>query len=492
MAEATAFLEPAGRRGAARFKTRFRLLVAAGTVAVMLVAAVGVQVAALRGIEHERAAAEELEERLLVAVQLESALRRQFAHQPHAASGHPLHAAAYRDARRSVTALTETLVASLREPDAIAWVAAVERASAELDRATGLRRAAHGSPIAVAMAPDEEPTPLAFEVEQNVSRLFSMLGIATANHREAVIRGQDAIHRLAIGLVLGTALLTVLLTLYLSRSVAMPLARLEDGVARMAGGHLDTRIDIRSHDEFGAVADQLNEVAERLQEHRERLTRAEALAAVGRSTAGVVHELNNSLQVMLGYATLDRDAVAGELASHLQRIEHEARRSTEIVSGVLQMARSPEAVAFAPVDLREVAEDVASAARLLGSTGGPEISVAGSGVALGTRCRYHQILSNLVKNAADAAGPSGRVRISISPTETATEIAVEDSGAGVPAAVAGRIFEPFFTTKPGGTGLGLPVCRSIAAGLGGTIEVARGELGGARFTVRVPRRKEEV
>jgi signal transduction histidine kinase len=469
-----------------RVKTRLRLIVAAGTVAAVLLAGVALQYTSLQRIDEQRAAAEEMEERLLVAIELESALRRQFAHQPLAATGHPEDVSAYADARRRVVSLTHALSTSLEDPDAIGWVAAIDKATAELH---AVRFEAAGTPVMAAHFSTDSASARVLEIERNMARLFSMLGIATANHREAVTRGQDALHRLTIGLVLGTALFTVFLTLYLTRSVAAPLARLEHGVARMAGGHLDTRIDIRTQDEFGAVASQLNEVAARLQEHREQLSRAEALAAVGRSTAGVVHELNNSLQVMIGYATLDRDGVAGELANHLQRIEREARRSTEIVSGVLQMSRSPDVAEPVAVDLREVADEVASAVHLVGAGAGPEIAVAGSGTALGTRCRYHQILANLVKNAADAAGAQGRVRITVSSTDAETAVSVEDSGPGVSPNVAGRIFEPFFTTKPGGTGLGLAISRSIAAGFGGTIEVGRSDLGGARFSLRVPSRK---
>jgi signal transduction histidine kinase len=475
---------------ASRFRTRSRLVVALAALAAMLLGAVLLQFAGLRQIAEDRAAAEDLEERFLLAVQLENALQRQFAHQPLAAQGHAIHSAAYRDARRDVAALASELAASLRDVDAASWVAAIA------DAARCLHEDAQSTTVAVVeraslvLASDETSSRL-FEVETNLTRLFASLGSATAAHRETVARGEDALRRLAIGLVLATALLAVALTLYLSRFVVRPLATLEAGAARLATGHLETPIDIRSRDEFGVVAAQLNLVAAHLQDHRERLSRAEALAAVGRSTAAVVHELNNSLQVMLGYATLGRDVVAGEVANHLQRIEHEVRRSTEIVSSVLQMSCSPKAVEFTAVDLREVADEVANGLRLL-LLHGPQISVSGAGVGLGTRCRYHQIVLNLTKNAADAAGAGGRVLMQVTSTRSATHLSVEDSGPGISADVVERIVDPFFTTKAGGTGLGLSVSRSVAAALGGIIEFGRSDLGGARFTLRVPRRDREA
>ena len=95
--------------------------------------------------------------------------------------------------------------------------------------------------------------------------------------------------------------------LYLSRSVARPLARLSEGAAAVARGDLDTRIDIDTPDEFGALAAEFNAMTVALRQHQERLVESEKLAGIGRLAAGVAHELNNPLQVMLGYLSLNRD-----------------------------------------------------------------------------------------------------------------------------------------------------------------------------------------
>jgi signal transduction histidine kinase len=479
------------RTAATRIRTRSRLVAALATLAVLLLAVVAMQLVALLRIERERAAAEDLEEEFLLADRFEDALRRQFAHQIHAAAGHPAHVTAYEAARRDVAAFARELSVSMRSPEAVRIVIAIEEAAGEIDRSLRLPLPPSSAAATSLATAGGDPSAALFALERNVERLFASLGVATAAHRDAVTRRQDALQRLTIALVLGTALLAVALTLYLSRSVARPLARLEAGAARIATGQLDARIDIRTHDEFGAVAAQLNVVAAHLQAHRERLSRAEALATVGRCTAAVVHELNSSLQVILGYLTLDRDRVPGELATHFQRIENEARRGTDIVSRVLAISRPPAAAAGA-VDLRDVAEEVASAIRVLLPPGGPQISVRGAALAVGPRSGFHQILANLTKNAADAAGLGGRVEIRAGETEAEVRVEVDDTGPGVPPNVRELIFEPFFTTKGGGTGLGLSISRELAHGIGGDIEVGRGELGGARFTLRVPRRSGEA
>src|SRR5262249_4422420 len=93
---------------------------------------------------------------------------------------------------------------------------------------------------------------------------------------------------------------------------------------------------------------------------------------------------------------------------------------------------------------------------------------------------------NLVLNAIQAAPAGGVVRIQGRAEADRVLLAVDGSGPGIPEKLARRIFEPFFTTKEKGTGLGLPIVHGIVEQHGGSISVERGELGGARFVVRIP------
>jgi signal transduction histidine kinase len=100
-----------------------------------------------------------------------------------------------------------------------------------------------------------------------------------------------------------------------------------------------------------------------------------------------------------------------------------------------------------------------------------------------------QVLLNLLKNAEEATGPSGRIRISVEQTADLGVLRVEDSGPGIPAENRERIFEPYFTTKLGGSGLGLAIARRICQEQGGELRLARERRPGwgTAFVVELPR-----
>ena len=234
---------------------------------------------------------------------------------------------------------------------------------------------------------------------------------------------------------------------------------------------------------FGAAA------ALHLRRCRARLAESERLAVLGQAAASAAHELKSPLQVMLGYLTLHRDLADPRLAAHLAAIEEEARRCEGVVEGMLELSR-PRPNAATPVELRELCEDVT--ARLSGGlqAGASRLRVEGAAVVVADRPRLRQIVLNLVRNAVEAAGPAGEVRVVIGASGPTVELAVSDSGAGLVPEATARLFEPFFTTKASGAGLGLAVSRAIARAHGGDIEVRSGDSGGAVFTLRLPRADE--
>jgi signal transduction histidine kinase len=139
-----------------------------------------------------------------------------------------------------------------------------------------------------------------------------------------------------------------------------------------------------------------------------------------------------------------------------------------------------------PVDLRALSDEVVSRladARLLD---GVEVAVEGRAAAPGHPEKLRQVLVNLVRNAVEAAGAGGAVRVRLSEADGRAEVAVEDTGPGIPAERRDRLFEPFFTTKPRGTGLGLAVSRAIARAHGGELDEVGAPGVGARFALRLP------
>jgi signal transduction histidine kinase len=178
--------------------------------------------------------------------------------------------------------------------------------------------------------------------------------------------------------------------------------------------------------------------------------------------------------------------VEGVLGQDLGRMEREALRCREIVESLLKLAKPAVAPAAAPVDLREVAQDVAGALGVAMNGSAPAIAVVGEATALAAQPLVRQIVLNLAKNAAEAAGPHGAVEIRLGREAARALVTVSDTGPGIPPGDRARVFDPFFTTKRKGTGLGLPIARSMAGALGGDLELESGEAGGARFTLRLP------
>jgi signal transduction histidine kinase len=269
------------------------------------------------------------------------------------------------------------------------------------------------------------------------------------------------------------------------RSVARPVAELRAGAERLAVGDLTARIPIDSPDEFGALARQFNAMTEALGEHQERLVHSEKLAGIGRLAAGVAHEINNPLGVILGYTRLLQKRADPAIADDLRIIEDETLRCREIVEGLLDLSR-PMAAALQPVELRELADEVLARLREARLLDGVQVAVEGAAATRGHAPKLRQVLFNLVRNAAEAAGAGGRVEIRLAGDGQSAEASVSDSGPGLSPEARTRLFEPFFTTKDHGTGLGLAVSQAIARAHRGSIEVDEAPAGGARFTLRLP------
>ena len=295
----------------------------------------------------------------------------------------------------------------------------------------------------------------------------------------AALRGRA---RLAIlGCTGFAAIAAALLGLWLLRSVLEPISLLRTGALRLAEGDLAHRIVWPGDDEFAELAETFNGMTEKLARHQEEALTAQRLRILGEVTAGVAHEINNPLGVILGYLKLiEKDGEAS--TERLETITEEARQCQRIVADLLAVIR-PEELEPSEVDLSRLTDE--SVDRLRKATEHPDLAVdLDQGVfARGDPGKLRQVVDNLIGNAVDACA-TGPIRVAVVGGSEA-RIRVTDAGPGVPSDVAARVFDPFFTTKADGTGLGLAISRAIVEAHGGEL-VFEPSPTGACFEIRLP------
>jgi two-component system NtrC family sensor kinase len=285
--------------------------------------------------------------------------------------------------------------------------------------------------------------------------------------------------------------------------VVRPVQELEAATRRVAEGHLDEEVRVRSPDEIGRLAGSFNSMRRALAEARAELQRdtqaqlaqSERLASLGRLSASIAHEINNPLA---GILTFSRVLIRGLEAQgaqpdvdfmlpKLRLIERETGRCAAIVRSLLDFARQKPLV-LQPVDLGAVVEEalVLVAHRLTLEDVALEKDLAALPPVRGDFGHLRQALVNVLINACDATPRGGRVRVATRLVDAQAELEVSDTGSGISPADLKKLFEPFFSTKEKGTGLGLAVVYGIVQRHHGTIDV-RSEVGqGTTVRVRLP------
>lgn len=238
-----------------------------------------------------------------------------------------------------------------------------------------------------------------------------------------------------------------------------------------------------------------------LQRMQQHVMDAGKLAAIGELAAGVAHEINNPLAIMMENAGWIQDLLKSddpyseenteEIFSSLQTITTQGHRCREITHKLLSFARKADATTNV-VHINSLLEDIAGFARQKAKYRGVEIKLAldpKAGEIESSPTEIQQIILNLVNNAIDAIEKdNGLVQLRSIREDGFVRIDVEDNGQGIPEDILPSIFEPFFTTKAAGkgTGLGLSICRDLLSKMGGTISVKSTAGQGCIFHVRLP------
>ena len=332
--------------------------------------------------------------------------------------------------------------------------------------------------------------------------------------------------------------LGVVIASVLSKHLTQPIGTLAAITERIRKGDYDVDIPINSSDEIGDLAhsfrimaqdlretsnqekkrtDELQSAKNKLEltvqeldqaysklsqeyEERKRLEsvafQSEKMAAMGRMAAGVAHEINNPLAVILGYAQLllVRLKSGDVMGQQMKAIESEARRCQSLVKDLLIFSRL-ESGPKEQIDLNQI---ISSSLKLIEAQAKvTHVEIASDLAKQPLEIYAHvtqiqQIIINLGGNAIDAMPEGGRLGIRTRKIQRGGKayvlIEIEDTGSGIPADVQPKVFEPFFTTKEvgKGTGLGLSLVYEMVQKYEGTIEFESQEGKGTTFSIAFP------
>ena len=324
-------------------------------------------------------------------------------------------------------------------------------------------------------------------------------------------------------------LVTFSLGYLLQRMIYVPLKDLETGAKKVRSGQLDQLIPVRSPDEFGRVAGSFNDMTTALNDARSDLNaliqeleskvearskellaaraevaQGEKLASIGVLAAGIAHELNNPLTGVLTFTSLMRKkALEGsEDAEDLDLVIRETKRCASIIRRLLDFAREKVPVKGF-FNLNQVVEDTVRFVERQASLHKIVISIdldPSLPQIWGDADLIKQVVLNILVNAQQAIEGAGTIAVvsrpyvAKMPQQTdekrvpMVELAIKDSGCGIPEANMQRIFDPFFTSKEvgKGTGLGLSVSYGIVKAHGGEIKVASVVGQGTTFRILLP------
>ena len=293
----------------------------------------------------------------------------------------------------------------------------------------------------------------------------------------------------------------------LADRIMNPVHRLIRASKQVSEGNLSPDIGPLSKDEIGVLQNTFKDMVVSLEERdrrrraesENRLLQSEKQASVGRLAAGVAHEINNPLTGVLTYTHMlpRRKDLADDIRSDLETIAQSTERVRKIVKGLLDFSRQTK-LDREPTEVNRLVRSAISLMENQALVKGVDIKFnPAENLPMLTldRDQLQSVLLNIIINALDATDPDGDITVSTGISLSASdggkkgvEIAIADTGCGIPPENLDKLFDPFFTTKEvgQGTGLGLAVSFGIVQRHGGTIRV-QSEIGrGSTFSIWLP------
>ncbi|GAB4422041.1 MAG: hypothetical protein OHK0032_17650 [Thermodesulfovibrionales bacterium] len=306
------------------------------------------------------------------------------------------------------------------------------------------------------------------------------------------------------------------------RGITLPVNSLIKGIQIMASGDFSQRVKVHTKDEIGFMAEAFNNMVERLsaimeekdalllrlrefneelekkvrdatEELRlahENMVRTETLAAIGTLAAGVSHEISTPLNTILGFTQLTISELddSNPIKEDLKVIEQETVRCKRIVQGLLDFARSPRHEEKL-TNMNRILDETLTLLEYQPSMKRIVIKRDMDSNIIpveADQLQLKQVFLNIILNAVQAMPEGGELKITTKNVNKGVEVAISDTGIGIPEEERQKIFQPFYTTKKDGTGLGLSISYGIIKEHGGEIFV-ESEIGrGTRFKVFLP------
>ena len=260
-----------------------------------------------------------------------------------------------------------------------------------------------------------------------------------------------------------------------------------------ANAQLDVKVKERTADLVKTNKQLRNEITER-KKMQEQLIISDRLASIGELVSGVAHELNNPMTGIIGFSDLLlAQDISDDIKQDLEIINKEAKRTAEIVKGLLTFARKQK-TEKQPVNINEVIQAVLNLRAYEHKLNNIEVDthfVPDLPEIIANSSQLQQVFLNLVVNAEQAmleAHNKGILTITSEQVGDIVKVSFADDGPGITQENLGHLFDPFFTTKEKGkgTGLGLSISYGIITDHGGLINAENNDNGGATFAVQLP------